>query len=132
VRILNGFGLVSFIFFMLIVVFLVIYGIRIGAPFFQNTRVERIFEKMARDSSVRKLDSKKFHEIFRKEADLDNTSLRSIEFENIEIKEEGSSYVINATYSVKVPFYSNISICIDFNPSSKNFESGKYVYTFGR
>jgi hypothetical protein len=44
--------------------------------------------------------------------------IRTLSFDDIEINKDGNTVIVSATYSVKVPLFGNISLLLDFHPSS--------------
>ena len=110
---------ISFGGFLITAFLLVIVGIsmlRLIPPYIQNARINAVFSEIVRDPAMEKASPREIKDAFNRRATIDD--ITSIAAEDIEMASDGSRLVLSATYSVKVPLFGNVSVILDFNPSS--------------
>jgi len=78
--------------------------------------LQKIFKTLARDPEVRAGGKREFIQKWASYAQIENIS--AIGGDDIEISREGGNLVISAAYTKKVPLFKNVSLVIDFAPTS--------------
>ena len=106
-------GLIVVLFLLIMVALL---GFKLFTPYSQYFTIQKIFKNLSVDPQVRAGTRKDAMSAWAKYAIIEN--LTTIGGDDIEVTREGNDVVISASYSVKVPLFHNISLVIDFNPTS--------------
>lgn len=100
--------------FLLVVVS--IFGLQLIPAYMENSTIENMLNAIARDPEMQKATPRDIRNSFDKRATID--TIKSIKSEDIEINIEQGRLVLSASYYVKVPLAGNISLYLDFNPTS--------------
>ena len=106
-------GLIMTIFVLLMVALL---GFKVFEPYKQYFTVQKVFKQIALNPEVKAGGRREFGIAWSKFAMTDDLS--AISGDDVELTKEGNDLVISARYSVRVPLFKNISLLIDFAPSS--------------
>jgi Domain of unknown function (DUF4845) len=105
---------------LVIVLFLLIVGAMLGfklfTPYSQYFTIQRIFQQVAAIPEVKSGNRKDAMNAWARYAIVEN--INTIGGDDIEVTKEGNNVILSASYSVKVPLFHNISLLIDFNPTS--------------
>lgn len=101
-----------------ILVFVALLGFRLIPVYMEDARIKNTFVVIANDPELSKASVRDIKIAFSKRADIDD--IRAIKPDDIEIVKDGNSLVLSASYSVVIPLVANISLTLDFNPSSDN------------
>ncbi len=92
-------------------------GFKLIPVYMQDARIKNIFIVIANDPEMQKASPRDIRVSFSKRADIDDVV--AVKAEDIDIAKDGESLVLSASYAVKVPLVANISLYLDFNPSSE-------------
>jgi hypothetical protein len=114
----RGIGFNGFIIGAFLLVLLSITGFRLIPAYMQEAKIKNIFESIAHDPDLQKAGPREIMVSFEKRASID--SVTAIKSSDIEISNEDGKPVLSASYSTKIPLIANISLLIEFNPSSAN------------
>lgn len=105
---------------LIIVLFLLVFGALLGfklfPPYSQYFTIQKAFKAISTQPEVRAGTRRDVMAAYSRFALMDR--LDTLSGDDIEVTKEGSEVVISASYSVKVPLFENISLIIDFNPTS--------------
>lgn len=112
----RGIGFAGLIFIIAVVVFIAVLGMKVVPAYMHNGEVVHIFKAVAADPEMQNAGVKDIRASFEKRAMMDNIS--EIRAEDIQIDKEGGRLVLSASYPVKIPLAGNISLLLEFNPSS--------------
>jgi hypothetical protein len=113
----RGISMVEMIFIATGVVLVAILGIKMVPAYIHSAQIAQIFKTIASDPEMRGASIKEIQNSFRKRADINYIS--DIKAEDIDItKEEDGRLSISASYTVKIPVAGNITLLLEFNPSS--------------
>lgn len=97
-------------------IFVTILGMKLIPPYMHKAQIESIFKTIAADPAMQSGTVKEIKESFSKRASIDY--ITDISAEDIDIIKNGTMLSLSASYTVKIPVAGNISLVIDFNPSS--------------
>ncbi len=97
-------------------IFAAILGMKLIPPYMHNAQIESIFKSIAADPAMQSGSVKDIKESFSKRASINY--ITDISAEDIDIGKNGAAISLSANYTVKIPVAGNISLVIDFNPSS--------------
>ena len=91
-------------------------GFKLFNPYMQYFTIKKTFKTLALNPELRSGNRREVVTAYQRYSLID--SITSISEEDIEVAKDGNTIVISANYSVKVPLVANISLLIDFAPSS--------------
>ena len=111
-----GLGMGGFIVICFVLVFLAILGFKLFTPYMQYFTIQKTFKTLANNPEVKSGTRRDLMSWWARATVIDN--ITAINGDDLEVTKEGNDMVISAAYSVKVPLFYNISLLIDFNPSS--------------
>jgi hypothetical protein len=112
----HGVSFVGMIFIAALVIFVAILGIKLAPPYMHSAQIAQIFKAIASDSEMQGASIRDIKEAYRKRADINYIS--DITEDDIDINKESGRLVISASYSVKIPLAGNMTLLLEFNPSS--------------
>ena len=114
----RGLSFSGFIFGAFILVLVSMVGLKLIPLYMQNAEINKLFTAIANDPDMQKASLRDIRASFGKRASIDN--ITAIKSEDIELESDSGKPVLSASYAVKVPMAGNISLYLDFNPSSAN------------
>jgi len=91
-------------------------GFKVFTPYTEYLAIQKIFKTLANNPEVKNGSKREFIQAWASYAQIENVS--AIGGDEIEILREGGRLTISASYQKKVPLFKNVSLLIDFNPSS--------------
>ncbi len=91
-------------------------GFKVFGPYKQYFTIQKVFKQIAVNPEVKGGGRKDFLQAWSKYAMTDDIGVLS--GDDVELTKDGNDIVISAAYSVRVPLFKNISLLIDFAPSS--------------
>lgn len=100
--------------FLLVVVG--IFGLKLIPAYMENEQIKSVFDAMVRDPEMKSATAKDIQASFGKRASINN--IKSVKPDQIDIATEQGRLVLSAYYSVKVPLAGNVSLFLEFNPTS--------------
>jgi hypothetical protein len=101
-----------------VVIVIALLGFKLFTPYMQYFTVQKVFKSIAADAEVKGGTRRDAMAAWARYAMIENINV--ISGDDIEVAKEGNEVVLSASYSVKVPLFSHISLLIDFNPTSAN------------
>ncbi|HYR05264.1 MAG TPA: DUF4845 domain-containing protein [Gallionella sp.] len=105
---------------LLMSAFLLFFGallaMKLIPPYVHSSQIAQIFRSMSSDPALAGASIKDIKDAYFKRATVN--SITDITGEDIEIDKEGGVLKLSANYSVKIPLVANITLLIEFNPSS--------------
>ena len=112
----RGLSLSGFMFGAVILVLASITGLKLVPAYMEDAKIKNLFVAIANDPGMQKASPRDIRMSFGKRASIDNVA--AINSEDIEIASNGDRLVLSASYAVKVPLAGNVSLYLEFNPSS--------------
>jgi Domain of unknown function (DUF4845) len=113
-----GFGFGNFLIILVLFVFGAIFGFKLIPAYMENAKVKNIFTVIAHDPDMQSATVSDIRMSFDKRASVDGVN--SIKTTDIEIaKDEVGRLVLSASNEVKVKLFGNMSLLLEFNPSSE-------------
>ena len=109
---LSGLVMVLFVLF-----FVAILGFKIGPPYMEFANVQKIFKTLAANPELKSATNKGIADAFDRARSIDNVT--TVTGADLDINKDGANLVISASYSVKIPLVSNVSVLLDFAPTSE-------------
>jgi alpha-beta hydrolase superfamily lysophospholipase len=108
---LSGFIMVAFLFVIISITLL-----KLVPAYIQNAQINSIFKDIAHDPDMQKATTHDIQVSFDKRASIN--AITVIQADDIDISADGARPELSAHYFVKIPLFANISIDLEFNPSS--------------
>ncbi len=112
----RGMGFFGFVGVAAGVIFVAILGMKMVPPYIKSAQIAQIFRSIAGDPAMQGAPTNEIKEAFAKRADINY--ITGITKDDIEVTRDDGVLRLSASYSVKVPVAGNVSIVLDFNPSS--------------
>ena len=113
----KGMSFGGFIIGSFLLVIIVIFGFRLIPAYMQDATIKNTFTEIARDPDMQKASIHDIQDSFAKRSSIDN--INAIKASDIEISSDNNGTpVLSASYTVKIPVAGNISLLLEFNPSS--------------
>ena len=112
----RGLTFVGFIFGAGLLVLASIVGLKLIPAYMQDATIKTLFVTIANDPAMQKAKPAEIRMSFSKRASIDN--ITAIKAEDIEIESDEGKLVLSASYPVKIPLGGNLSLYLEFNPSS--------------
>jgi len=94
-----------------------ILGMKLMPPYMENKIIQNIFIALANDPEMKQSTIIEIQGAYNKRADIDNINV--INYTDIHIDNTNGSLYLSAEYEVTIPMVSNISLLLEFNPSSE-------------
>ncbi|MBA4382275.1 MAG: DUF4845 domain-containing protein [Sideroxydans sp.] len=107
----SGFIMTAFLFILIAVL-----GMKVVPPYIQSAQISSIFKALASESAMQSASIAEIKQSFNKRASLNR--ITEVTAEDIEIGKDGSTLILNANYVVKIPLVGNVTLLLEFNPSS--------------
>lgn len=112
----QGITFSGFIFGAVVLVFLAIMALRLIPAYIQAAEIKDIFQTIAHDPDMQKASLHDIKASFDRRASID--AITAIHADDIDISDDNGRPVLSASYGVKIPVAGNVSLYLDFNPSS--------------
>ena len=112
----RGLGFSGFLFGAAALVFASILGLKLIPAYMQDARIKNTFVVIANDAELQKASPREIRMAFSKRAEIDD--IKAVLPDDIEIAKDGERLVLSASYDVRIPLFANISLYLEFNPSS--------------
>ncbi|MEO6023064.1 MAG: DUF4845 domain-containing protein [Burkholderiales bacterium] len=111
----RGMGILSIIFLLALFIGGAIVGMKMVPAYLEYIAIKKAFRSMSGQldgASVKDIKTK-----FANHTTIDD--IRSIGPNDLEISKEGGKVVVSAAYQVTIPLFANISLLLDFNPTTQ-------------
>jgi Domain of unknown function (DUF4845) len=112
----KGVTLTGFLIVAIIVVLVLLAAFKIAPAYFEYYAIQKQFKAIANDPGARSMSRREIEGAFVARQTVEN--IKSVGAGDIQVTKDGTSVILSAEYSVKVPLFGNLSACMDFNPSS--------------
>lgn len=112
----RGISLTGFLFGAALLVLASILGMKIAPAYIESVEVAKILAAVAADPELQNAGVAEVRGEYVKRASIDD--VRAIRADDIDIQQQGGQWVLSAHYSVTIPLLANVSLLLDFNPSS--------------
>jgi hypothetical protein len=112
----QGLGLSAFLFGAVLLVLFSILGLKMVPAYIESAEVANIFSAVAADPELQNAGVAELKGEYVKRASIDD--IRAIRADDIEFQQQDGRWVLSTHYSVTIPLLANVSLLLDFNPSS--------------
>jgi len=94
-----------------------IFSLKVIPAYMQDAQIKNMFRAIVNDQNVQQTSETEIRNSFDKRASIDG--LKSIKGGDIQISNENGRLVLSTSYSVKIPIGGNVSLLMEFNPTSE-------------
>ncbi len=105
---------------LIAVVFLVLMGViivvKLFPPYVQYFNIQKTFKNIAENPDYTNSTPRDLQIAFGRHSDIDGITV--ISGDDVKVMKAGTVITLSASYTVNVPLVANISLLLDFNPSS--------------
>jgi hypothetical protein len=112
----RGVSLIGFIMITVGVLFVGILGIKIVPAYLHSSQIAQIFKTIAKDPAMQGASVKEIKDSYTKRANI--SYVTDITADDIEVIKSDGQLSLSTSYSVKIPVIGNVTLLLDFNPSS--------------
>jgi hypothetical protein len=112
----RGMSFGGFIFGAFLLVICAIFGFRLIPAYIQDATIKNTFIEIAHDPNMQNATPHDILQSFDRHSAVDD--ITAIKSSDIVISSDGATPVLSASYSVRIPVAGNISLLLEFNPSS--------------
>lgn len=112
----RGMSFSGFLFGAVVLILVSITGLKMIPLYMENSTIQNLFSVVASDPEMRNASPRDIKASFSKRASIENIS--AITAEDVNVEKADGTLVLSASYVVKVPLVANVSLYLEFNPSS--------------
>jgi len=112
----RGISMFGFILIAAGVIFVAILGMKLVPAYVHNAQIQQIFKTIAADPAMQDAPIRDIKDSYYKRASINY--ITDITSDDIEISKSNGRLTLSASYSVKIPVSGNVSLLLEFNPSS--------------
>jgi hypothetical protein len=112
----RGMSFGGFIFGAFLLVICAIFGFRLIPAYIQDATITSTFNEISSDPSMQNATPHDIMQSFDRRSSVND--ITAIKSSDIVISSDGGRPVLSASYSVRIPVAGNISLILEFNPSS--------------
>jgi len=112
----RGLSFSGFIFGAFLLIMVSIIGLKLIPAYMEDATIKNLFVTIANDPEMQSASVGNIKMSFSKRASIEN--VRAITYDDISIEKIDGRLMLSASYAVKVPLVANISLYLEFNPSS--------------
>ena len=112
----RGISFGGFIFAAFLLVLVGIFALRLIPAYMQYGEIKNVFSAIAQDPEMQKATQQEIRASFSRRASIDD--IKAIKAEDIQLSTDQGRLVLRASYFVLIPVAGNISLYLDFNPTS--------------
>lgn len=113
----RGVSFGGFIVIVILFVAVAVFAMKLIPAFMESGKINNAFEAMVRDPAMQNASVAEIRNSFYKRA-ISMDDVKSVSQDDIEISRENGVLVLSASYSKKIPLAGNVSLLIEFNPTS--------------
>ncbi|MBV6447420.1 DUF4845 domain-containing protein [Nitrosomonas sp.] len=113
----KGISLSGLLVWAVILILVVISGLKIAPAYIEFASIQKNLSAIVKDINAQSADLNQVRILFSKRAQIDN--IKSINVQDIKINKESGRIFLSASYTVRIPLVSNLSLTIDFDAVSE-------------
>ena len=113
----KGISLSGLLVWAVILILVVISGLKIAPAYIEFASLQKNLSAVVKDINAQSADLNQVRMLFSKRAQIDN--IKSINVQDIKINKESGRIFLSASYTVRIPLVSNLSLTIDFDAVSE-------------
>ena len=99
-----------------VIIFVALLGFKLFTPYTEYFSIKKTFKSIAANPEVKNGGKREMTQVWERYATIER--ITAINGNDIEVTKEGNTMELSASYTVKVPLFANLSLLIDFHPTS--------------
>ena len=112
----RGLSMSGFLFTAIILIFVAVLAMKMVPAYMQDGTIKEVFNAVAHDPDMQNATIRDIQIAYSKRASVQD--INAIKLEDVDIEKNNGSITLSASYQVKIPLVANVSLLLDFNPSS--------------
>jgi hypothetical protein len=112
----RGLGFPGFMMGAFLLVIVVITGLKVIPAYMQNQQIKGVFNQISNDPDMQKASVRDIRASYDRRASIDY--ITAIKSDEVNVDIDGGRPMLSASYSVKIPMVGNVSLFLEFKPSS--------------
>lgn len=112
----RGISMIGLFWIAVAIIFVAILGMKVVPAYVHNAQIAEIFKEIAADAAMQDASAHDIKMSYDKRASIN--SIEDISADDIDINKVDGRLIVSASYSVKIPLVANITLLLEFNPSS--------------
>ena len=113
-----GLSMSGFVVTAIILIFAAVLAMKLIPPYMQDGEIKKVFDAVAQDPDMKNATIRDIQIAYSKRAAVQD--ITAIKLDDVEIDKKDGGITLSASYQVKIPLVANISLLLDFNPSSSS------------
>jgi len=97
-------------------IFIVVLGMKVVPPYIHSMQIAQIFKTIASDPAMQGVSVKEIKDSYAKRANVNY--ITDLSADDIDISTDNGRLILSTSYTVKIPLVANITLLLEFNPSS--------------
>lgn len=98
------------------IILIAILGLKVVPPYIHSFQIAQILKTISSDPAMQNASIKEIRESYTKRAGINY--ITDISADELEIAKDGAYLTLSVSYSVRIPLVANITLLLEFNPSS--------------
>lgn len=112
----RGVSFLGFLMGAFVLIFVAIVGMKMVPAYLHSQQIAQILKSISEDPAMQKAAISEIKMSYSKKANINY--INDITAEDIDIEKEGGQLTLRADYVVKIPLVANITLLLEFHPSS--------------
>lgn len=114
----QGLTISGFLMGAIVVVLLLVVGMKMVPAYIQDGEILDVFKAVAHDPEMRNASIRDIQIAYAKQASVND--ITAIKLDDVQIDKDENGLTLSASYQVKLPLVANVSLLLDFHPSSSS------------
>ena len=112
----RGLTMSGFLVTAIILVGVAVLAMKMIPSYLQDSTIKKLFHEVAQDPGLKNATIRDIQLAYAKRASVQD--ITAIKLDDIDIEKGDDGISLSASYQVKIPLVANVSLLLDFNPSS--------------
>jgi hypothetical protein len=112
----SGITFGGFVFGAFLLVIVSIFGLKLVPAYMEDAKIRNLFNAISHDPDMQKASVSEIRKSFDRRASIDN--IKAISADDIEVTSDNGRPFLSASYTIKAPLAGNVSLLIEFKPTS--------------
>jgi len=112
----HGLSMSGFLFGSVVLVLIVIASFKMISAYMESATIQSLFISVASDPDMEKANTQNILRAYSKRAVIEN--ITAISLDDIDVEDDNGTLILSASYTKKVHLAGNVSLHMEFNPSS--------------
>ena len=113
-----GLSMSGFIVTAIVLIFAAVLAMKVIPAYMQDGEIKKVFDAVAQDPDLKNATIRDIQIAYSKRASVQD--ITAIKLDDVEIDKNDGRITLSASYQVKIPLVANMSLLLDFNPSSSS------------